>query len=235
MFLLYPTILLAEPSVNVSFTPKKIKQGDILLITVKTKPGTNKISGSIFDRPIHFYADSNRDRYSALIGIDIDTEPERYSLSISIEDKKGRMLKKDYKIKVISARFGTQRLTLPKEMVELDEGTLKRVRFEEEKIRKIWDIFTEDNLWNGNFITPVKGEYSNNFGLRRIINNEPRSSHSGLDVTAPEGTSVYAPNHGKVVFVDDLFFSGKSLVIDHGLGLFTMYFHLSEIFVTVGD
>ncbi|MBI4379142.1 MAG: M23 family metallopeptidase, partial [Nitrospinae bacterium] len=46
---------------------------------------------------------------------------------------------------------------------------------------------------------------------------------------------VYAPNHGKVVFVDDLFFSGKSLVIDHGLGLFTMYFHLSEIFVTVGD
>ena len=117
----------------------------------------------------------------------------------------------------------------------MDEEALKRVKLEQDKIGKVWDIFTEENLWEGNFVKPVEGKLSGDFGLRRIINNEPRSPHTGVDVDAPEGTPVYAPNHGRVVFVDELFFSGKSLVIDHGFGLFTMYFHLSEILVAEGD
>ena len=109
------------------------------------------------------------------------------------------------------------------------------MRAEQEKIGKVWDIFTEEYLWEGNFIAPAEGELSSNFGLRRIINGEPRNPHNGIDFAAPEGAPVYAPNHGRVVFIDEQFFSGKSLIIDHGRELFSMYFHLSEIVVKDGE
>ena len=233
--LLYSTPLLAKPSVGVSFKSKNIKQGDVLFINVKANPGIYKVSGTIFDRPVHFYSNPKKDKYNALVGIDMDTKPRQYTLSLVFEDQKGGKTKKDYKIKVGSTKFGTQKLTLPAEMVELDEETLEKVKLEEEKIGKIWDIFTEDHLWDGNFLEPVKGKTTGEFGLRRIINGEPKNSHRGMDIAAPEGAPVRVANNGRVVFIDDIFYSGKSLVIDHGLGLFTMYFHLSETMVVEGE
>jgi murein DD-endopeptidase MepM/ murein hydrolase activator NlpD len=234
-FSLLPLAFGLDSSIKASFSPSKIKQGDILLVTIKANPGAYKISGTFLDKPIYFYADSNKNSYAALIGIDMNTEPNLYTLSLNLEDEKGKRIKKNYKIKVRPTKFGLQRLTLPKEMVELDEETLKRVRLEQEKIGKVWNIFTEEYLWEGNFISPAEGEVSSNFGLRRIINGEPKNPHNGIDFAAPEGAPVYAPNHGRVVFTDEQFFSGKSLVIDHGFGLFTMYFHLSEILVDDGE
>lgn len=234
-FGLSPLAFSLDSPIKASFAPQKIKQGDILLVTVKANPGAYKISGTFLDKPVYFYADSNKNSYAALIGIDMNTEPNLYTLSLVLENEKGRKIKKNYKIKVRPTKFGIQRLTLPKEMVELDEETLKRVRSEQEKIGKVWNIFTEEYLWEGNFIAPAEGEVSSNFGLRRIINGEPKNPHKGIDFAAPEGTPVYAPNNGRVVFIDEQFFSGKSLIIDHGFGLFTMYFHLSEILVDNGE
>lgn len=234
-FGLSPLAYCLDLSIKASFKPEKVKQGDILLFTVKANPGAYKISGTFLDKPVYFYADSNKNSYAALIGIDMNTEPNLYTLSLILEDEKGKKIKKNYKIKVRTAKFGLQRLTLPKEMVELDEETLKRVRAEQEKIGKVWSIFTEEYLWEGNFISPAEGEVSSNFGLIRIINGEQKNPHNGIDFAAPEGAPVYAPNHGRAVFIDELFFSGKSLVIDHGIGLFTMYFHLSEILVDDGE
>ena len=234
-FSLSPLAFSLDSSIKISFKPEKIKQGDILLVTVKANPGAYKISGTFLDKPVYFYTDLNKNSYSALIGIDMNTEPNLYTLSLVLENEKAKKIKKSYKIKVRPAKFGLQKLTLPKEMVELDEETLKRVRAEQEKIGKVWNIFTEEYLWQGNFIAPTEGELSSNFGLRRIINGEPKNPHNGIDFAAPEGAPVYAPNHGRVVFIDEQFFSGKSLIIDHGFGLFTMYFHLSEILVDDGE
>ena len=234
-FSLSPSAYCIDSSIKTSFKPEKIKQGDILLVTVKANPGAYKISGTFLDKPAYFYTDLNKNSYSALIGIDMNTEPNLYTLSLVLENEKAKKIKKSYKIKVRPAKFGLQKLTLPKEMVELDEETLKRVRAEQEKIGKVWNIFTEEYLWQGNFIAPTEGELSSNFGLRRIINGEPKNPHNGIDFAAPEGAPVYAPNHGRVVFIDEQFFSGKSLIIDHGFGLFTMYFHLSEILVDDGE
>ncbi|MEK6681887.1 MAG: M23 family metallopeptidase [Nitrospirota bacterium] len=233
-FSLSPLAFSLNSSIKTSFKPEKIKQGDILYLTVKANPGVYRTEGTFLNKPIPFYENSNKEK-AALIGIDMNTEPGVYTLSITFENEKGKKIKKNYKVKVRPAKFGIQRLTLPKEMVELDEETLKRVRAEQEKIGKVWDIFTEEYLWEGNFIAPAEGELSSNFGLRRIINGEPRNPHNGIDFAAPEGAPVYAPNHGRVVFIDEQFFSGKSLIIDHGRELFSMYFHLSEIVVKDGE
>ena len=233
--LFYPIPLPANPAVQVSFTPKIIKQGDVLLITVKAGPGIHRISGALFDKTIRFYRNPERDVYIALVGIDLDADPKRYTLSLSLEDEREGIIKKDFEIQVASEDFRTQHLTLPKEKVDLDEETLKRVNREKEEIDKIWDISTAGPLWDGNFMKPVEGVIDDNFGFRRIINGEPRSPHTGIDIDAPEGAPVYAANQGRVVFTGNQFFSGKGLVIDHGLGLLTMYFHLSEILVTEGE
>lgn len=233
--LLYPASLPAKPAIQVSFNPETVKQGAILLITVKAGPEIHTISGALLDKTIRFFRNPGRSAYTALAGIDLNTDPKRYNLSLSLEDKSGGIIKKDVEIQVASADFRTQNLTLPKEKVDLDEETLKRVNLEKEEIDKIWDISTADPLWNGNFIKPVEGDIDDNFGFRRVINGEPRSPHTGVDIDAPEGTPVYAANEGRVVFTGDQFFSGKGLVIDHGLGLLTMYFHLSEIVATVGE
>jgi murein DD-endopeptidase MepM/ murein hydrolase activator NlpD len=232
LFLSNPSLTYPKSPAKVSFSSQSLKQGEVLLINVKTSStAIHMVSGTMFNKPVHFYGNS-KGNYTALIGIDMDTKPDRYKVTLLIEDKKGKKTRKSYRIRVKPANFGTQELTLPLDKVTLDEETLKKVEIEKEKIGKVWDIFTEDHLWDGNFIPPVAGEMSGDFGLRRVINGEQKSPHTGIDVDATEGAPVQASNNGMIVFTDDQFFSGKTLVIDHGLGLFTMYFHLSEILVT---
>ena len=82
---------------------------------------------------------------------------------------------------------------------------------------------TPERFWEGPFVIPVEGRPGSPFGLRRWINGEPRSAHSGLDIKAPEGKPVQAANRGKVVLVGDFFFGGNSVFVDHGQGVYTMY------------
>jgi len=86
------------------------------------------------------------------------------------------------------------------------------------------------------FQVPVEGaKDGRNFGHRRVFNGQPRAPHSGADLRAKSGTPIYAANRGRIVLAKDLFYSGNAVFIDHGMGLYTSYLHLSEIRVAVGD
>ena len=85
------------------------------------------------------------------------------------------------------------------------------------------------------FVYPVKGRVSGEFGRRRVFNGQPRRPHSGIDIAAPSGTPVVAPSGGQVIGIGDYFFNGKTVFIDHGQGLITMFCHLSSVDVAVGD
>src|SRR5207245_11699332 len=90
--------------------------------------------------------------------------------------------------------------------------------------------------WTGEFRVPLDGVTTgSNFGKRRILNGQPGSPHSGVDFPAPTGTSVHAAQNGRVVLAQELFFAGNTVVIDHRLGIYTFYEHLSQIDVNVGD
>jgi murein DD-endopeptidase MepM/ murein hydrolase activator NlpD len=89
--------------------------------------------------------------------------------------------------------------------------------------------------WTGDFINPLEGEIITPFGVRRIINNVSKSPHTGIDVAGEKGAKIRAPNSGVVVLVDKQFFSGTSVVLDHGQGIYTMFFHLSKVLVKPGQ
>jgi murein DD-endopeptidase MepM/ murein hydrolase activator NlpD len=160
------------------------------------------------------------------IGADLTTEPGRYKLEIKDSNHPQSLI-----MSVLSKDYGVRRLTLPENMVSLDAETLKRVRKESEQMKEVFSSSVQHPLWCGKWIRPVSGDIVGPFGRKSIINGMKRSPHSGVDFRAAEGTPVKAANRGKVVLADNHFFSGLKIVIDHGGGVYSMYFHLDYSFV----
>jgi murein DD-endopeptidase MepM/ murein hydrolase activator NlpD len=199
--------------------------GDIMTVTVKGADAP--VEGKFGDKKIYF--NPSKDSFKAVLGIDLFTEPGTYNLDISIN---GTILSRA--VTVIKKAYPVQKLTLPKEMVELSPENEARVEREQLKMAAIWPNET-GRVWDGDFINPREGEIVTKFGVRRVINKIPKSPHSGVDVEAEEGEEVHAPNNGVAVLIDEQFYSGKSLILDHGQGIYTMFFHLSKILVTPGQ
>jgi murein DD-endopeptidase MepM/ murein hydrolase activator NlpD len=127
-------------------------------------------------------------------------------------------------------------LQVEKQFVEPSPEQIKRANEERQKLRDIFDRVTPERLWDGEFRVPLDGVTTgSNFGKRRILNGNPGSPHSGADFPAATGTPVHATQRGRVVLAEELFFSGNTVVLDHGLGIYTFYGHLSEIDAKVGD
>jgi murein DD-endopeptidase MepM/ murein hydrolase activator NlpD len=178
--------------------------------------------------------EENKGAYEGLVGIDLDTKPARYKVKVAATDGGGRSYSKGLPLRVEKVDFAVQKLSLPRSMVDLDAKTLERVNQESKRLKALFQGIREERCWKGPFIRPVEGELSGAFGVRRIINGETKNPHSGIDLRADEGAPVAACNAGMVALVDEFFFSGKSVILDHGGGLYSMYFHLSETRVGEG-
>lgn len=132
--------------------------------------------------------------------------------------------------------YPEQRLKIKeRKYVEPDPKQVERWRRESAEQKAAYAIWSQPSMSITQLKIPVEGPYSSAFGLKRFYNDQPRSPHSGLDIAAPEGTPIKAAAVGTVSAVGDYFFNGKTVIIDHGLGLSTMYCHMSEIDVVVGQ
>jgi len=173
--------------------------------------------------------------WMALIGLDLGIKPGTYKIDISVLFNDGSYDNISKEILVLGKEFPVKRLWVKQEYVTPPAEVLERIRIESELLRQIYDIFTPNWLGEGNFIIPSDGKVAPNFGERRILNNQPRSSHSGVDISSPYGAPVRASNTGRIVLANDLYFAGKTVVIDHGLGVFTQYLHFSKIIAHRGE
>ena len=211
----------------------KVKQGGIAHLSISPGPSVDSVSGEYRGQVIPFFETENG-TYTALVGIDFAQKKGTQSFVVTWTqaEKKGRQ---DFKLEIDSAAFGVQKLTLPKGKVDLDPPTLARVNKEQALVKSAFAHSQNKKLWQGAFIVPVEGTKQGTFGRRRIINGQARNAHTGEDISAVEGTPIMATNHGRVALVGDFFFNGKSVIIDHGLGLFSMYFHLLDVAVAEGD
>jgi len=175
--------------------------------------------------------------YTILLAVDLETPPGPHPVEVKAQGRSGQRYHRRVQITVADGRFPLQHLTLPKAMVDLDAETLERVRREEAVLTSIWETWKGEPYWSHAFIAPLEGtlQVSSAFGLRRIINGQPRSPHTGVDFEAEAGTPVRASNRGVVAYAGELFFSGNSVIVHHGGGLFTMYYHLQATRVEPGQ
>lgn len=238
LMLFVVTFFVATPSeaagIELVVSTEPVAQGGISKISLKNLPSGSKVRGSWQGEPVEFFQ-TEKGEYDSLVGIDLKLMPGTYPLKVYIEPVGDPPLTVRKNLTVVAKDYGLQRLSLPERMVSLDAATIKRVREEGARFSALWHKRSRDRYWRGSFILPVSGEVSTPFGRRRMINDKPRSPHSGVDLRAALGQSVRAANHGRVALVGEFYFHGRAVVIDHGWGLYTMYFHLSEVYVAQGD
>jgi murein DD-endopeptidase MepM/ murein hydrolase activator NlpD len=223
-----PLLVIAETmqQPEIVLEPKRVGPGDIMVVSVKNVAGP--LEGTFRGKKLYF--NSIKNNYEAVVGIDLYLEPGEYDLAI-----KSNGVALDRTVLVSKKKYPLQRLTLPKDMVELSPETEARVEQDQKKTASLWPVDSA-RIWKGNFINPLPGKkIGTKFGVRRLINKIPKNSHSGVDVTAEEGEPVLAPNDGVAVLVEEQFYSGNSVILDHGQGIYTMFFHLSKANVRVGQ
>ena len=170
----------------------------------------------------------------AFIGLDLGIKPKTYPLSAVVFFGDGSYKKKDINLQIRSKEFPVKKLWVDEKFVTPPKSADERIRRESNLLRSIYDIYTPDWIGDGSFIIPSLGEAAPNFGEKRYFNNKPRSSHSGVDISTPFGYPVKASNSGRIVLACDLYFAGKTVIIDHGLGVFSLYCHFSKIIVKRG-
>lgn len=225
-FLLLMAFLLPAP-LSPAWAADVTFQGDFVqggLIVARTAPGSKvQVDG----HPVHVAPDG-----LFLMGFGRDAGK---SVSLKITGPSGETLARD--LAVASRQFKIQRIDgLPPKKVSPDPELVKRIRAENALIHEARKLDTEENGFREAFIWPVHGPISSVFGSQRILNGEPRAPHSGVDIAAPAGTPIVACADGVVSLVHpDMFLTGKSVLIDHGHGLASVYIHMSEIDVKEGQ
>jgi murein DD-endopeptidase MepM/ murein hydrolase activator NlpD len=161
----------------------------------------------------------------AVVGIPINAKPGRHTLEAD---------GKEIAFTITDKAYAEQRLTVTRRHVHPDPEDLKRIERDRTISAGAYRTFSPEFAGFA-FILPVEGRMSSPFGLRRFFNDEPRSPHSGLDIAAPTGTPIRAPAPGVVIATGDLFYNGKTVFLDHGQGVVTMYCHLDAIGVKDGQ
>jgi len=174
---------------------------------------------------------SNDKGQFAIIGIPLSAKPGTDSLTIKQGNRNHRL-----KFEIKDKHYRTQRLNIKdKRKVNPNAEDMKRINRETKRIKAALAYWSDTQPERLRLIPPVEGIRSDSFGSRRIFNGQPRRPHSGMDIAASEGTPIHAPAAGTVINTGDYFFNGKSVFIDHGRGLVTMYGHMSEIDVSEGQ
>jgi murein DD-endopeptidase MepM/ murein hydrolase activator NlpD len=168
---------------------------------------------------------------SAVIGLSLGTKPGRHFLHA--RNNQGKPLKIAFEVEAKS--YEEQRITIKdKRKVNPEKRDMDRIIREKKAITGALRHWSDTETVDLTFDYPVDGPTSSPFGLRRFFNEQPRKPHSGLDIAAPEGTPIRAPAAGTIIETGDYFFNGKTVFIDHGRGLVTMYCHMSAIDIEPG-
>ena len=168
----------------------------------------------------------------ALVGIALATKPGA-TLRVDVERAGGRTDR--HEITVGNKTYAAQHLKVPPNQVELSPEDLARYERERAHLAGVLKTFTDEPPASLAMVQPTPGTRSASFGLRRYFNKQARNPHNGMDIAAAEGTPVIAAAAGRVIDAGDYFFPGRTLVLDHGSGLLSLYAHLSAIDARAGQ
>jgi murein DD-endopeptidase MepM/ murein hydrolase activator NlpD len=220
----------AQPApLTVDVDARSVQPGEVVLVTVTAPAATRGLSVRAFNRQIRAFA-LGEGKWEAIVGIDLDAKPGPTTMSV---EAGGARATRELVVK--PKTFKTRRLTVDPDFVTPPPSAEARIEADAKLLAQTWASSAPERLWSAPFTRPVNEPANSAFGTRSIFNGLPRNAHGGADFLSPAGTVVHAPNAGRVLVARDLYYSGNTIVIDHGLGLFSMFAHLSAFEVHEGD
>jgi len=232
----------ATPSFAVPWTvtaqPVRLLNGAPVLFQVHASQKLNSLAGTWLGHRVTFSYQPTTKLWFALAGVSFETKPGTYTLTLSGESAASKTTLNFSRVfRVAAAHYPEIKveLSVEKKYTEPSPEQLKQAEDSKKIKEEYLPRITPDREWNGNFASPVDAPTSDVFGSRRIFNGVAQREHQGLDYRVPTGTPVAAMNDGTILLARFLYFEGNCVVIDHGQGLLTLYFHLSEIKVKEGD
>ncbi len=221
---------------DINIVTKENYPGNILLISVENlnEEETVRVETDVVKTNNDIYTYKDKNYY--IFPIDLYTKPGDYKVTAVVNQGAENEYTLEKTLTISNKNFKIQYLTVSEEMNETNNDNTAIFEFVQ-LVKPARTESAKEKLWEGTFIMPVEGELTTDFAEIRYVNNELSSSrHSGLDLAAPKGTPVIAPNNGRVTFsMEGLLSPGNTVVIDHGMGLFTSYYHLNTIDVGKGD
>jgi len=215
----------------VSLSSKTVDQGGVIFIKIEKIDNEDPVVKWI-DKEVFLLYRPDTKIYEGFIAADLEQKTGTYNLNILF---KSSSIEMQIPVKILEKDYGVRKLTLPDNQVNLNQKDLDRALTAKDRMDGLWGNSISSPFWKDPFLMPVASKIIGPFGRRSIINDQPRSPHTGIDLRGKKGTPVKTSNKGKVVLTGDHFFTGNTVVIDHGAGIMSMYFHLDKINVNKGD
>jgi murein DD-endopeptidase MepM/ murein hydrolase activator NlpD len=229
----------------------KSTQGSLVQLELRSATPLADVSGTWDDKPVPFWPETapaaktvaasktksaSRDIHRGLVGIDLEKAAGTFDVAVTAKTAGGTTVTCKVPIAVRVGTFATEHLKVAPNFVEPSPEQLAKAQEDGKKLRELYATITPEKLWQGRFRVPIEGATTGkNFGRRRVLNGKPSTPHTGVDIPSLTGTPVHASQRGRVVLAEELYFSGGTVLIDHGLGIYTLYGHFSEIDVKPGD
>ena len=233
MWLFAGAIAAATPAIDITVAARSLQPGELALLTLRLNEEAGSVTVAAFGRRVPAYKLS-AGTWQALVGIDLDQKPGAYV--IAVEAREGAAVVRGEKaIHVKPRTFATRTLRVDPDFVNPPETVLARIEHEAAFVAGVTGRSAAERLWSAPFVRPVPDPANSRFGTRSVFNGQKRRPHGGADFLSAAGTPVHAPNAGRVVGARDLFFTGNTVIIDHGLGVVTLLAHLSAMDVREGD
>jgi murein DD-endopeptidase MepM/ murein hydrolase activator NlpD len=226
-----------EDGVSLKLSAASTPQGSLVLADITNAKPLPDFKAAWDGKPTPLWTEGQTKKtLHALLGVDLEKAPGKYDWKVSWNTAQGQAITCAASVTVLKGKFRTESLKVDNQFVQPDPEQQKRAEDDQKKMKAIYDTVTPERLWEGKFRLPLNGVTTGgNFGRRRVLNGQPRSPHAGVDFPAAVGTPVFAAQSGKVVLAEELYYSGNTVVIDHGYGIYTLYAHLSEIAVKPGQ
>jgi hypothetical protein len=217
---------------------KEAIDGSIVLVTLKILDAleTMDVQGEFGEIKLPFFLnpDLGNGIYQSVLGVPFGYRPG--PAVIKLKWKKGEEEKHlEIPLVIVDGKYPLESLKVDPKHVNPSKKDMIRIRREITEIGAIYRSTTRQKHWNGKFTFPITSPVTSIYGSRRLFNGEERSAHLGIDLKAPTGTIIRPAAPGVVVLAKDLYFSGKTVLIDHGYGIFTLYAHMSKLQVKRGQ
>jgi len=173
-------------------------------------------------------------KFYALVPVNYYSKPHSSKL-VAVVKKDGKKFYKSFAVRIVDGKYKSEKLRVAPSKAKFNKKQRARIKRETKEAMKIYKTITPTCYWSEPFSYPMNSKITSAFGNKRLFNASLKSYHSGTDFRAKTGTPIYATNSGKVVLVKNRYFAGNSVLLDHGEGIYTGYYHMSRFKVKKGE